>query len=157
MLIRRPSDIPGSEITAETDYLDRRRFIGATAAAGLAIAAGAAMPRALAAATRQGDDELTPLESAFIAGCVKAPNRYNPFMQKTDEDREQALRRARIRTNYVLRNMVKLGHMTSATYEAEVKQEVPFNKGTIRYPINAILDKVRARMEKPTVKKALFS
>ena len=65
MLIRRPSDIRSSEITAETDYLDRRRFIGATAVAGLAIAAGAGMPRALAAATRQGDDELTPLEDVI--------------------------------------------------------------------------------------------
>jgi sulfoxide reductase catalytic subunit YedY len=65
MLIRRPSDIRASEITAEADYVDRRRFIEATAAAGLAIAAGAAMPRALVAAARQRDDELTPLEDVI--------------------------------------------------------------------------------------------
>ncbi len=69
MLIRRPSDIPTSEITSEADYLERRRFIEATAATGLAIAAGVALPRSLVAAVQgrdgQNEDKLTPLEDVI--------------------------------------------------------------------------------------------
>ena len=32
MLIRKPSDIPGSEITPETIYKQRRKFMGQSAA-----------------------------------------------------------------------------------------------------------------------------
>jgi methionine sulfoxide reductase catalytic subunit len=40
MLIRKPNDIPSSEITSQSAYLNRRQFIGAAAAAG-AVALGA--------------------------------------------------------------------------------------------------------------------
>ena len=36
MLIRRPSDIPSSEITAQADYMDRRKFMAGAAALGAA-------------------------------------------------------------------------------------------------------------------------
>ena len=52
MLIRRPPDIPTSEITAEELYFDRRKFL---AAVGFA-AAGLALPRLGAALPRQRDD-----------------------------------------------------------------------------------------------------
>ena len=61
MLIRRPSDIPSSEITPEGVYLDRRRFLG-TAVAG---AAAALIPGTTAACERPDagpQDELTPFE-----------------------------------------------------------------------------------------------
>ncbi len=44
MLIRRPSDIPSSEITSERDYLDRRRFMKLAGGAGAAAAIGALAP-----------------------------------------------------------------------------------------------------------------
>jgi sulfoxide reductase catalytic subunit YedY len=47
MLIRRPDDIPSSEITPERDYLNRRQFLGAAAA----LAASVAAPGTLAACT----------------------------------------------------------------------------------------------------------
>jgi sulfoxide reductase catalytic subunit YedY len=60
MLIRRPSDIPSSEITPESWYLRRREFIAMAAAAAGSIAAPsllkAAVPR------RQEQEALTPLE-----------------------------------------------------------------------------------------------
>jgi sulfoxide reductase catalytic subunit YedY len=69
MLIRRPDNIAASEITDESVYLDRRRFIGATVAAGLTAAAGLGMPRALVGAAPdragQSDDEITPLEDVI--------------------------------------------------------------------------------------------
>ncbi len=58
MLIRKPSDIPGSEITPETIYKQRRKFMGQSAAliAGSALASNA--PSAMAGL--QKDDEITP-------------------------------------------------------------------------------------------------
>ncbi len=54
MLIRRPSDLPSSEITPEGVYLDRRAFISAAGAVagavGLGAIAGGLSPRALHAA-----------------------------------------------------------------------------------------------------------
>jgi sulfoxide reductase catalytic subunit YedY len=40
MLIKRPSDIPFSEITSKSTYMDRRKFISGVAATGAALAAG---------------------------------------------------------------------------------------------------------------------
>ena len=54
MLIRRPPDIPTSEITDERVYLDRRQFMGV----GAGLVAAAAFP---GMAPRQ-DDELTPYD-----------------------------------------------------------------------------------------------
>ena len=69
MLIRKPDDVSASEITDESDYLDRRRFIGAAAAVGIAASAGLGLPRLLRAAVGegvgQGEDELTPLEDVI--------------------------------------------------------------------------------------------
>ena len=69
MLIRKPDDVYASEITDESDYLDRRRFIGAAAAVGIAASAGLGLPRLLRAAVGegvgQGEDELTPLEDVI--------------------------------------------------------------------------------------------
>ncbi|MGD8726719.1 MAG: protein-methionine-sulfoxide reductase catalytic subunit MsrP [Gemmatimonadales bacterium] len=68
MLIRKPDDIPASEITEESHYWNRRRFIRATAV-GIATSAGVGSPALLRGATgagaRQGDDELTPLEDVI--------------------------------------------------------------------------------------------
>jgi sulfoxide reductase catalytic subunit YedY len=72
MLIKRPDDIPSSEITAESVYLDRRRFLGTAATAGATLLAGAALPGLLSAcdtsareapAAGAQDDELTPYDA----------------------------------------------------------------------------------------------
>ena len=54
MLIRRPPDIPSSDITPEGTWLNRRAFIRASAGIGLGIAAGAP---AFAAACRYASEE----------------------------------------------------------------------------------------------------
>jgi sulfoxide reductase catalytic subunit YedY len=68
MLIRRATDIPSSEITPESAYVKRRRFLTSAVAAGVVAAAG---PRATLAAGPapvgtpfglQPDDEATPWE-----------------------------------------------------------------------------------------------
>ena len=40
MLIKKPSDIPSSEITPKPAYMSRRKFIAGAAAAGAALAGG---------------------------------------------------------------------------------------------------------------------
>ena len=69
MLIRKPDDIKSSEITPKKVFLDRREFIGQTAAFCAVTAAGTVGPWALRATTRRGppgtgvqDDELTAYE-----------------------------------------------------------------------------------------------
>jgi len=100
-------------------------------------------------------EKLTLVESAFLAGCVKAPNRYNPFIQKGEQARKQALHRARERTQYVLRSMLELGFIDQKQFEEAVRQEIPFRQGKIRYGLNAILDAVRERLDRPEIQEAL--
>ena len=85
MLIRRPSDIPSSEITRERVYLDRRAFIAAAGAA----AAAFAIPDVASALVRGGaghvvgraqrEDKLTPFED------VTTYNNYYEFGTGKDD------------------------------------------------------------------------
>ncbi len=70
MLIRRPADIASSEITAESVYLDRRRFLGA--------AAGAV---ALAACTRDEGAAQTPASAQEELTPYEAVTTYNNFYE----------------------------------------------------------------------------
>jgi sulfoxide reductase catalytic subunit YedY len=83
MLIRRPSDIPSSEITPERLYLDRRSFIRGAAAG----AAAALVPGALGAAERDsgpGQEELTPFED------VTSYNNFYEFGPNKDDPAKNA-------------------------------------------------------------------
>ena len=68
MPIRKPADIPSSEITDEATYVGRRRFLGIAAGAGAALIAGGTISSlrangASAEAAEQGQqDALTPYE-----------------------------------------------------------------------------------------------
>jgi methionine sulfoxide reductase catalytic subunit len=59
MLIRRPPDIPASEITDESAYLNRRAFLKA---AGIGVAAAVVVPRLPRTTFVGDDDKLTPYE-----------------------------------------------------------------------------------------------
>jgi methionine sulfoxide reductase catalytic subunit len=71
MLIRRPADIPSSEITDESLFWNRREFLQ-TAGIGLA-AAGGLIPMAVRARLGRDDDKLTPYED------VTGYNNYYEF------------------------------------------------------------------------------
>lgn len=62
MLIKKPDDIAAEEITPESVYIDRRKFIGASAAGFAAVALGTRTSQLLAQPGPQ-DDELTSYES----------------------------------------------------------------------------------------------
>ena len=66
MLIKKPSDIPSSEITPKSAYLNRRKFLAGAALAGAAAATGVAF-RDLA------DPPTTALANAKIDGLQKSP------------------------------------------------------------------------------------
>ena len=70
MIIRRPTDIPSSEITPEALYLNRRRFLRDAGLATAAIALGA--PAALAACTGDRVEEST----GEVIGQQEEPNTY---------------------------------------------------------------------------------
>ena len=92
-------------------------------------------------------EDLDLVECAFIAGSVKSPNRYNPFTKKTDAERKEAEKLAKIRKDYVLGNMLKMNYITKEQYAEGCKGEVPFKEGKVTYRLNVILDYIREQLE----------
>jgi methionine sulfoxide reductase catalytic subunit len=90
MLIRRPPDIPASEITDESLFRSRRAFLAAVGcgAAGVAVALspGAAYARAL---VERDDDKLTPFEDV---------TRYNNFYEFGTDKEDPAENAGQLRT-----------------------------------------------------------
>ncbi len=118
-------------------------------------------------------EELTILECAFLAGLVKAPSHYDPFLG--DEDRrKRSVTRANQRTRYVLQRIIDepIEHLVgpSASDEAvlragEIRAEAKrlldsdaqpdFKRGTFRYDSSAVLDEVARRLGEPPFDKVL--
>src|ERR1700744_6310339 len=67
MLIKKPSDIPSSEITPKSTYMSRRNFIVGAAAAGAALAGGLYL--------REHSDNSSDVQASGVklAGVVKSP------------------------------------------------------------------------------------
>lgn len=99
--------------------------------------------------------ELDTLECAFIAASVKRPNFYNPFIQKSDEAAARARREAKVRTAYVLDQMLRLGLIAAESHQANIAREIPFRQGRFSYALNTILDLVREGLAEPEVVEAL--
>ena len=76
MLIRKPNDIPSSEITPKSTYLNRRAFMAAAGAIGVAAVAAKGMERFLSPATVSADTKLTTIPSPFSAKGL-TPTSYN--------------------------------------------------------------------------------
>jgi penicillin-binding protein 1A len=99
--------------------------------------------------------ELNTLECAFIAGSVKRPNYYNPFIKDDEEMAELARKRARQRADYVLGQMYKLGMISTAQYEESMHQEITFEQGQMFFPLNTLMDFVKLGLSVPEVEEAL--
>lgn len=87
--------------------------------------------------------ELNLIESAFIAGSVKRPNYYNPFIQKTEAGTELAKARAGERLSYVLDKMLELGMIDRDAYSAAVASELEFKQGQVGYSLDYVMDLVK--------------
>ena len=87
MLIRRPDDIPSSEITPESVYLDRRKFVGSAGA----LALGALIaPTALQAMACSGESEAVQEEKVTDEKDATTYNNFYEFGTDKEEPAEQA-------------------------------------------------------------------
>jgi len=112
-------------------------------------------------------EDLTVLESAFLAGLVKAPSHYDPYLGD-EERRTRSVARAGTRTRYVLQRMIDepienlVGYDSSdaailraGEIRAEAKRlldedaKLEFKRGTFRYDSSAVLDEVARRLSEP--------
>ncbi|HEX5438184.1 MAG TPA: protein-methionine-sulfoxide reductase catalytic subunit MsrP [Gemmatimonadaceae bacterium] len=87
MLIRKPDDIPSSEITDERTYFNRRKFIAAAGGLGLAAAAGVLVPKFLDGATdsRQEGGASDPKDKLTPYKDITTYNNFYEFgTSKTD-------------------------------------------------------------------------
>jgi membrane peptidoglycan carboxypeptidase len=87
-------------------------------------------------------EELTLIESAYIAGSVKRPNYYNPFIKKDPEAVELAKERGRQRVAYVLRAMLNLGMIDEFEYKQVKTADIPFKKGMVGYSLDSVMELV---------------
>jgi len=100
-------------------------------------------------------EDLTLIESVFIAGSVKRPNYYNPFNRKTEEAKAQVRRRVKIRVAYVLKQMNILGMITGKEYAKAAITDIVFNEGQVGYPLDYVTEMVRDAVASEEVKAAL--
>lgn len=99
--------------------------------------------------------ELDLLECAFIAGSVKRPNAYNPFIQKNEEDAARARVRARERADYVLSQMYRLGMINTRLYQETSAGDIAFNRGKMSFALNTLMDLVKEGLARPEIEEAL--
>ena len=87
--------------------------------------------------------DLDVVESAFIAGSVKGPSKYDPYLKYTKERRDLAVRNAFDRKNYVLRRMYEQGWLSEQEFKEAFDRPVPFNRGSFRSSEVALVSLIR--------------
>ncbi|MBC7530619.1 MAG: transglycosylase domain-containing protein [Oligoflexus sp.] len=99
--------------------------------------------------------DLSLIESAFIAGSVKGPSKYNPFVKYNRKDKETAWNEANIRKNYVLRRMYEQGWIKEEQFKKGFEERVPFNQGKFGTSEVALVSLIRAQLDKREILDAL--
>jgi len=99
-------------------------------------------------------DELGLVECAFLAGVVKSPNRYNPWVPG-EERQQRALASARERVDYVVDRMLEDGYITPEEHAAAKGAEIPFSRGQFRYERSVVLDEVERELTRPSFQRLL--
>ena len=100
-------------------------------------------------------EELTLLESVFIAGSVKRPNYYNPFNRKSEEAKEEVRKRVKIRMAYVLKQMNGLGMISGKEYAKAAVSDIVFTEGQVGYALDYVMEMVKDAVASDEVKDAL--
>ena len=95
--------------------------------------------------------DLDVVESAFIAGSVKGPSKYDPYLKYTKERREQAVRDAYDRKNYVLRRMYEQDWLSEQEFKDAFERPVPFNRGSFRSSEVALVSLIRNQVSQKEV------
>jgi membrane peptidoglycan carboxypeptidase len=99
--------------------------------------------------------ELSLLECAFIAGSVKRPNYYNPFLKKNVMEGEQVKQRAKERINYVVGRMLKAGKVSEAEADNLKSSEIVFKQGKMAFAQNTAMDLVKEGLGAPAIAESL--
>lgn len=86
-------------------------------------------------------------ECAFLAGLVKIPARYNPWLGSDEATRQKARDAAQVRVRYVLGRMYADGKITKEQLDTYSERPIPFRKGTFRYDSSILLDEVERELE----------
>lgn len=95
--------------------------------------------------------ELTPLECAFIAGSVKRPNYYNPFLKKNLANADEVRLRGEERVHYVLGKMRKANMIDEAQHAQLKATELVFKQGRTFYAQDTVMDLVKEGLETPFI------
>lgn len=86
--------------------------------------------------------ELSTRQLAFIAGSVKGPHNYDPFIQKDHKRYERAIEKGTHRIEYILGRMLKEGYLSESQYQAAMKDKTNFSRGTFRSPLNTAMNQL---------------
>jgi membrane peptidoglycan carboxypeptidase len=100
-------------------------------------------------------EELSLLESVFIAGSVKRPNYYNPFNRQSDEAKAKVHKRVKIRMAYVLKQMKRLKMLTPSEYQDALDTELVFKEGQVGYALDYVMEMVKNAVTTKEVTEAL--
>ncbi len=98
-------------------------------------------------------DQLTLKQLAFIAGSVKGPNQYNPFIARSQKEKEHKLKRASYRVHYVLNKMLENKKIDSVAHAAALKAPFDFEKGRFRFKLSTNMVKVQKFLETKKIQK----
>lgn len=91
--------------------------------------------------------ELNLAECAFIAGSVKGPFNYDPFIQRSTERRERAIKRGEERLRYVLGRMVEEKYITEEDMAEALETPLAFNHGNFRFSVSTILERIEEKLD----------
>ena len=92
-------------------------------------------------------NDLTLAECAFIAGSVKGPFNYDPFIQRNVERREKAIARGVERLTYVLSRMVEEGYIEKEDMEKALAKPLEFNHGNFRFTMSTTLERLEEKLD----------
>jgi len=95
--------------------------------------------------------DLDLVESAFIAGSVKGPSAYDPFIKFTKEARERAIKHAFVRKNYVLKRMYEQSWINEEEFNEAFAKPVKFVRGRFRTTEVALIELVKAQVKRKEI------
>lgn len=91
--------------------------------------------------------ELSLAECAFIAGSVKGPFNYDPFIQKNRDRRDRAVERGRKRLEYVLGRMVEEKYITAEQKDSALASPLKFEHGNFRFSLSTQLSRIEEKFD----------
>ncbi|HEX9010542.1 MAG TPA: protein-methionine-sulfoxide reductase catalytic subunit MsrP [Holophagaceae bacterium] len=158
MLIRRPTDVAGSEITPEGLYLDRRRFLAGTAAAVALAATG--LPLVAADPGGLGPLARSPLSTSERPNRWEEVTGYNNFYEFGTDKSDPAREAWRLKTRpwtvrvtgeclkprtFGIEDLLRLAPMEERIYRMRCVEGWSMVIPWAGFPLKALLDRVQPK------------